>query len=82
VRFFVSKNKNGENMGFEIKIGCEQLSTPKMLEENGFLSLTRQWQMRRDGKLKYLKIGRKIYYRASDLDALFKASEMTAEVEN
>ncbi len=55
-------------------INQKELFSPKQLAETGLLSLVSQWHMRRAGKLTHLRIGRKIFYRASDIETLIESS--------
>ena len=40
----------------------DRLYTPKELDDLKLLSQVKQWQLRRDGKLGFYQIGRKILY--------------------
>lgn len=40
----------------------DRLFTPKQLAQRGIMSLVRQWQERRSGRLGYFQLGRRIFY--------------------
>lgn len=53
--------------------------TPKELDENGIISLVKQWQERKAGRLKFLRIGtKKILYTEQHLAEYFANCESTA----
>jgi len=59
----------------------ERLYTPNDLAENGIMSHVKQWQERTAKRLGFLRLGRKILYKQSHLDAYFAACESGAEVQ-
>lgn len=61
------------------EIPNEELTTPNQLAsaEVG-LSLVKQWQERKLGKLKFLRVGKKIYYSRAHLSEYFANCECNA----
>ncbi len=55
----------------------ERLYTPNELAECGIMSLVRQWQERKFGRLQCYRLGRKILYGQKHLDAYFALCEMS-----
>lgn len=53
----------------------ETLYSPKELAEKGIISLVFQWQMRKEGKLSYYKLGSKILYSEKHLQDFFALCE-------
>ena len=53
----------------------EALYTPNDLAEKGVMSLVKQWQERKAGRLQCYRIGRKILYGQHHLDAYFALCE-------
>lgn len=53
----------------------ETLYTPNELAEKGVMSLVKQWQERKAGRLQCYRIGRKILYGQHHLDAYFALCE-------
>lgn len=53
----------------------EKLYTPKEVSDLGVLSLAKQWQERKTGRLQCYRLGRKILYGQKHLDAYFALCE-------
>lgn len=53
----------------------ERLYTPKELDESGVLSLVKQWQERKAGRLQAYRVGRKILYGQRHLNAYLAKCE-------
>lgn len=53
----------------------EKLFSPKEIAEMGILCLASQWKERRLGRLKCYRLGRKIVYGQTHLDAYFALCE-------
>lgn len=53
----------------------EKFYTPKEVSELGILSLAKQWQERKAGRLQCYRLGRKILYGQKHLDAYFALCE-------
>lgn len=55
------------------------LMTPRELEQKGILSQATQWKRRKDGTLKFYRIGNKIFYHPVEhIDEYFKQNEGNA----
>jgi hypothetical protein len=48
--------------------------TPKQLDEQGVISLVKQWQERKAGRLRCYRVGRKILYTEAHLNAYLEKS--------
>lgn len=57
----------------------EKLYTPNNIAELGILSLVKQWQERKSGRLKHYKIGKKILYSHAHIEAYLQSCEQTNE---
>lgn len=57
----------------------EKLLSPKEVAEAGLLSLTAQWSLRKSGDLTYLRIGKKIFYRESDIQSFLGRCEVVGK---
>lgn len=57
----------------------ERLYTPNDLADSGIFSQVKQWQERTAKRLGFLRLGRKILYRQSHLDAYFASCESAAQ---
>lgn len=53
----------------------EKLYTPNEIAEQGIMSLVKQWQERKSGRLLCYRIGKKILYSQKHLDAYFALCE-------
>ncbi len=56
----------------------ERLYTPNEVAERGIMSLVKQWQERRAGRLGAYRIGRKILYGQNHLDSYFALCDKPA----
>jgi hypothetical protein len=58
-----------------IQIINEKLTTPKELDRIGVISLVKQWEERKAGRLKCYRIGAKILYSEAHIKAYFALCE-------
>ncbi len=56
----------------------ERLYTPNEVAERGIMSLVKQWQERKSGRLGAYRLGRKVLYGQKHLDAYFKLCDSDA----
>ncbi len=59
----------------------KNLKTPRELELRKILSQTTQWRERNAGRLKFYRIGNKIFYSGDQIEAFFRLNEGNAEAE-
>lgn len=57
----------------------KDLKTPRELEIKKILSQTTQWWERNAGRLKFYRIGNKIYYSDAHIEDFFKLNEGNAK---
>lgn len=57
----------------------EKFYTPNDLADKRIMSKTKQWQERKCGRLKCIRIGKKILYRPENLQAYFDLSAIEQE---
>lgn len=63
-----------------ITIENKQVFTPKQIADSGLLSLSVQWQARKDGKLPFFKVANsKILYSQKHLDDYFARCEQAGQ---
>ena len=58
-----------------IQVANETLTTPKELDRIGAISLVKQWEERKAGRLKCYRIGAKILYSEAHIKAYFALCE-------
>ncbi len=56
----------------------KNLKTPRELEQRKILSQTTQWRERNAGRLKFYRIGNKIFYSDSQIEDFFRLNEGNA----
>jgi hypothetical protein len=56
----------------------ERFYTPAEIADQGIMSLVAQWQRRKSGELKYIKIGKKVLYSQRHLDEFLAKCEKNA----
>lgn len=59
-------------------LGKKLLTPNELANANVGLSLVQQWKMRRDGRLKFIRVGGRIFYLPEHLQEFFADCEVTA----
>lgn len=62
----------------KIQIANETLITPKELDKAGVISLVKQWEERKAGRLKHYRIGSKVLYSETHIKDFLTATEQNA----
>lgn len=62
-----------------IEVFKRKLVTPRQVAESGLMSLVKQWQLRKAGKLEYVKVGSRIFYSEEILNRFLENSTVATQ---